>query len=338
MNTPARGHHYISQCYLKRFTRNGGKNSPLWVCDLNTGKTFSTVPGNVAKIRDFNAIEGMAPDELERQLAKFETEANKALDKIESDRSLQDQQAWIDVINLAAMFNVRNPEMRENMRQFQEQVARKIMDLVLHSKERWESQRERMARAKGEPVDTSVTYEEAKEFHERGEYTVEVSNATHIGHELKMLNVVIRAMAARKWSLFIAPKGSGGFITSDNPVMLFHDDGTPNILARPVGHGVKGTTLLFPVTRDLLAVGEFEKGGALLEIEPEHVAHFNGHIVHRAHQRIFAADDRFKFEDWTANNRVLYGADAPAYMQALRARAKAEQDARAARKAASKAV
>lgn len=168
MNTPARGHHYISQCYLKRFTRDGSKNSPLWVCDLDSSKTFSTVPGKVAKIRDFNAIEGLPPDELENRLSRFESTVSMSLDKIERARTLEDKKAWLDVLNLAAMFSVRSPSMRENMSQFHEQVTRTTMDLVLHSKERWESQREKMAKAKGQPVNTNLTYEQMKEFIERG--------------------------------------------------------------------------------------------------------------------------------------------------------------------------
>lgn len=106
----ARGHHYISQCYLKRFTRNRNKKSKLWVCNLVSGDSFSTVPANVAKERDFNRVAGHPPGALDNWLSIFEAQANKALDKIEQTRSLQDFDAWLQVLNLVALFAVRTQD------------------------------------------------------------------------------------------------------------------------------------------------------------------------------------------------------------------------------------
>lgn len=161
---------------------------------------------------------------------------------------------------------------------------------------------------------------------------MKVPRSTHIANEMKVLLEVIRAMSARKWSLFIAPKDSGGFITSDNPVMLFHSDESPDHSHRPVGHGLMRTTLLFPVTRELMAIGKFEKGGAVMEIGPDDVAHFNSQVLHRAHRQIYAVNDRFQFEDWTTDGQYLRGVDVSDYMLSLRSRAKAEQDARTVKK------
>jgi hypothetical protein len=70
----ARGHHWVSQTYLARFTADGRKNSRLFVVDLGQRKVFSTTPVNVCKQRDFNRVESdeLAPDALEVGLSKFE--------------------------------------------------------------------------------------------------------------------------------------------------------------------------------------------------------------------------------------------------------------------------
>lgn len=214
----ARGHHYISQCYLKRFTRNGSKKSQLWVCDLANGHSFSTVPANVAKERDFNRIEGLPPGELDNRLGVFERAADKALDMIEQTRTLENFDAWLHVLNLAALFAVRTPRMRESVREFHERVARMMMDVTLAKPERWESSMRQAREAGHLPAESSVTYEQIKDFHDRGEYTLSVSTTHHIGLEFHVFEPVLRTLVSRKWTLYVAAPDSGGFITTDTPV------------------------------------------------------------------------------------------------------------------------
>lgn len=289
----ARGHHYISQCYLKRFTRNGSKKSQLWVCDLARGHSFSTVPANVAKERDFNRIEGLPPGELDNRLGMFETAADKALDTIEESCTLEDAEAWLHVLNLAALFAVRTPRMRESVREFHERVARMMMDLTLAKPERWESSVRQACAAGHLPADSNVTYEQVKAFHERGEYRVSVSTAHHVGLEFHVFEPVLRTLAGRKWTLYVAEPVSGGFITTDNPVCLMNTDGAPATLTQPIGHGLTGTTVIFPITRHLLATGVFEGDGGVHTVGRDFVANFNALVLAHADKYVFAADDRF---------------------------------------------
>lgn len=315
----ARGHHYISQCYLKRFTRKGSKKSQLWVCDLANGHSFSTVPANVAKERDFNRIEGLPPGELDNRLGVFETAADKALDTIEQARTLEDSEAWLHVLNLAALFAVRTPRMRESVREFHERVARTMMDLTLAKPERWESS-VRQARAAGHlPADNNATYEQVKAFHERGEYKVSVSTAHHIGLEFHVFESVLRTLAGRKWTLYVAAADSGGFITTDNPVCLMNTDGAPSTLSQPIGHGLMGTTVLLPITRHLAATGEFERRGGVHTVGRDFVANFNALVLAHADKFVFAASDRF-FISQGAGNPLCRGGDLPELVQARKSR------------------
>lgn len=306
----ARGHHYISQCYLKRFTRNGSKKSNLWVCDLKNGHSFSTAPANVAKERDFNRIEGLPPGELDNRLGVFETAVDKALDTIEQARILEGSEAWLHVLNLAALFAVRTPRMRENVREFHERVARMMMDLTLAKPERWEST-VRQARAAGHiPECNEVTYEQVKAFHERGEYKISVSTAHHIGLEFHVFEPVLRTLVDRQWTLYVAAPESGGFITTDNPVCLMNTDGAPSTLMRPIGHGLTGTTVLFPITRHLLAAGAYEGGDGPHIVGRDFVANLNALVLAHADKYVFAADDRF-FLSRGPDARARRGGDLP---------------------------
>ena len=93
-----RAHHFVSKCYLKGFSPDGSGESPLFVIDANSGRTFSTTPANVGHERDFNAIEGLAPSELEKQLSKVESDIAPALERVIANRSIENRDDWTLVL------------------------------------------------------------------------------------------------------------------------------------------------------------------------------------------------------------------------------------------------
>lgn len=287
----ARGHHFISQCYLKRFTHNGCKNSKLWVYDLNAGCGFHTAPANVAKLRDFNLIEGLRHGELEGRLSGFESVVNEALNVIERDRSLTDADAWLHVQNLAALFAVRNPRMRGSMQDAQERIIKKVTDLMLSTREIWESQVKQAVEAGAMKPNQNVTYEQAKDFHERGQYTIHIANAHHIATEFHVFEPVLRTMVGRQWTLFLAESDSS-FITSDHPVCLMPMGPYTTGAMRSVGYGMTETMVYFPITRGIAAMGAFEGGGSVVNATREKVAQFNTLLMHHANRQVFAPDGK----------------------------------------------
>jgi hypothetical protein len=52
----SRNHHYVSQFYLKGFSKNGGAKAKLFVYDKEQIKYFQSSPRGVASKRDFNRI------------------------------------------------------------------------------------------------------------------------------------------------------------------------------------------------------------------------------------------------------------------------------------------
>jgi Protein of unknown function (DUF4238) len=104
----ARNHHFISQCYLKRFTRAGTKNSQLFAINLADGSTFWTKPKNVGVERDFNRVSGNSPGELDAAFSAFESIVDVALDRIHCSRRIDDQHNWSVLLNLVALFAARH--------------------------------------------------------------------------------------------------------------------------------------------------------------------------------------------------------------------------------------
>lgn len=291
----ARIHHYLPQCYLKGFTRDGSKDSHLVGINLHGGSTFETRPRNVGAIRDFNRLDGFPPGALEQELAVFEAEVDAALIRIGKARSIANSNDWNAVLSLMALFAIRNPRQRETNTDFLDRVARKIMSVALATPERWESQVKQMAAAGALKDAPEVSYEEMKEFHERGEYDISVATGWHIMTEFKTMGPVLQTMGARSWFLGIAGAESGGFVTTDHPVCLMHNDAEPLSPNRPVGHGLANTTLIFPINWELLAVGTFEGSAGAAELTPLQVATMNSAICFFARRQIYARDLDFKF-------------------------------------------
>lgn len=296
--TEPRRHHFLSQCYLKGFTADGTVDGKLYVVNVSDGSTFETKPINVGVERDFNAVEGMPPGELERGLSKFEGVASAALNRIIATRSLANGDDWWTVLNLIALFAVHNPRWRNQMTEFSTDLMRKMMSLALATPERWASQVTRMKAAGAlNNEEPEISYEEMRAFHEKGEYDIRLARGWLIGMELKSLQPVLETMADRKWTLCLAPADSGGFITCDHPVCLIHEDGTLPTFSRPLGHALQGSALLIPISRGLLGIGTFGGRGGVVTPSDWQMAYLNGIVAVHVHRQIYAANDQFKVLD-----------------------------------------
>ena len=194
----ARHHHYIPQCYLRGFTTGSGKKCRVTVANLRGGNFFETNPRNVGGSRDFNRIdvEDHAPDALEAALSGFEGEVATAIRNVSASHKFEGEDRNA-ILNLIALLAVRSPQQRENWRQFEERIMKRILGLSLATKERWGSQMRQMKKA-GYAVNEELTYEQMKDFYERDQYGIRLNNEHHIGLEFHGHDGVLRTLADRK--------------------------------------------------------------------------------------------------------------------------------------------
>ncbi|GAB4343134.1 MAG: hypothetical protein Kow0089_18720 [Desulfobulbaceae bacterium] len=293
----ARHHHYLSQCYLKGFTKGGSKKSKLTVVDFKEKKMFPTIPRNVGGIRDFNRVdvEGVDQNVVEKSYAEFEGKAAIALKNVQESLELEGKNKEY-ILNLIALLAVRSPEQRENTRQFTAQLAEKIMDLSLATKERWESQLAQM-KADGYEPDGDLSYEDMKEFHESKRYKIEVVKERHIEMELFGVEAILPSLHDRNWLLIRSTDESGPFITTDHPVNLTwkEPDKVPPFYRYSPGFGLKGTHVYFPLSRNLSLLGEFEGKKGLIEATKHLVAVLNSKMLTFAFRQIYAPNINFFF-------------------------------------------
>ena len=292
----ARKHHYVPQCYLRGFVRHPEKPR-LAVLDMARRKMFETSPENVAAERDFHAInvEGHPPDALEQALSKFEGELAPAISRIVDAQSLTNDIDLNCVLNFIALLVVKNPRKRAQLIDFQADLWRKIAQLVSSDRKIWETTIKH-AQAAGELRDISpVSYQAVRDFVTRGAYDVHVPTTQNLALELAAHDTVLRTLADRKWTLFRAPRESVGFITSDHPVCLMWSD-PPRGALMPLGHGLAGTHVLFPLHKRLALLGSFEDTARTHDLSADGVARVNGAVIHHAHKQVYGPSLDFCYQ------------------------------------------
>jgi hypothetical protein len=293
MATEARHHHHIPQFYLRGFAARLGKGDyKLTVANVAAGNFFETNPRNVGAERDFNRIEieGHAPDALEQSLAGFEAEVAESFRRVAESHKFEGDDRR-NILNLIALLAVRSPQMREHVRKMQQELMKKMLSISLASKRRWEQQEARMiAAGKGPPPgEPRLTYEEVKEFHERGEYDILLDRGYQIGLELRTHDPVLHALAARKWTLYTSDDGTGCFVTTDRPVMLTYAKPmeVPLFYRNSPGFGMPETEVMFPLTQHMTLAGMFEGGESIVKANTDTVARANTKMIHGSFGQVY---------------------------------------------------
>lgn len=289
----ARGHHFVPRCYLKNFTTN----KKITVVDLETADNFATNPKNIAQERDFNRIESdeLPADALEAAYGKFESELAPILQSAAGDTTDLSKGDFDTILNLVALLAVRNPRHRSRFSDFQDDVRQAILEVASGTKERWE-QILRQAKAAGYMEGApDVPYDAARRSILEREFKFVTSTTEHAQIELHVFDSLLQTLGERNWRWLRAGHRTGGFITSDHPVALFWDVRPKGHL--PLGFGLKGTTVLFPISPSVALEGSFDRRDGPITLDAFSVGDFNARILANAHRQIYAPHDDFLFFD-----------------------------------------
>lgn len=303
MSEESRHHHYIPQAYLRGFAqKRGARQWYTHVTDFAEDRIYPTNIRNVCGERDFMRIEieGHEPDKIEKKMSGFETKCIEAIRRVAETSKFEGEDANL-TLNLMALLAVRSPEMRENMRDFHERVAKLTLDIALATEERWESQMVQM-RAKGGPVGDNVTYEDIKSFHEGGQYKVMVGREYHMGTEFQLMSTVLEELGKRLWSVYATDGTYGEFITTNRPVTLsfIEPDKVPPLYRHSPGFALRGTEVFFPLTRRAMLVGRWDRGGHVEVAEQSFIAAANMHMMSHSYGKVFSRQKEFLYVDQSA--------------------------------------
>lgn len=299
----ARMHHWVSQGYLRGFARHRAPDY-VWAYDFKLDKSFTPNTRNVGAERDFNRIdvEGHPPDAIETALAEFEGEAIAAIKATgEGAGHFPDDDARTRILNLMALYAVRNPRLREVHRDFRERGSKMIVNMALSSKERFDAQVRNAKEAGFIAPDAGADYAAAKDFEERGEFRIELAREEHIRQEFRLHDTVLQTLGRRDWLVVRATTNSGAFVTCDHPVTLRSN--RPGVTR--LGFGLRAADVLFPLTKSVFLIGEFDADPRVITATREMVAGLNTEIIMEAERQVYASDDTFPFFNPRADHLEL---------------------------------
>lgn len=284
----ARRHHTVPRFYLDGFANRLRKNR-LLVFDAVTRKQFSAQASDLTTERDFNRldIDGIEPDALENSYSQLESEFAIALSNtLRAKRfATDDDRIWI--ANFVALLILRNPRVRGQMASAFEEINKKVLSLLVADKKRWVQQTQKMLAEGYLKEGARIDFEQFKDFVHRDEFDIRFPREFFIKQEVMLLEKLPQIVASRNWIILLAPTGSGGFVTSDHPATLMWSD--PKLadgLFGP-GLGLKSTSLICPLSREVAIVGEFEAVEGTFEIELEQVAALNGATISGAQRQVY---------------------------------------------------
>ncbi len=290
--TEARGHHYQSQCHLKRFTEHGTVDSRLIAIDFEKRKILPpTIPKNFGKKRDFNRVElkGVPPNSLESEIASFEFNADNAIRNVEKtgDFSGEDR---IYILNLIAHFALRNPSRREHWNRFIDHTYKIALSMAASN-------------VGGISNGIRIT-EDFKRIVDEGRFKIEMPQNRHIEFELRMLDDMILWLMKRKWLLIYAPDDLT-FVSCDRPVSLIWKD--PVKHRHSPGFGLPQTQIHFALSKNFALIGDFECADDALVASKKDVALINSNILLHANRWGYTPVKDFYFLN--PAGEVLHGID-----------------------------
>ena len=286
----SRDHHYVSQFYLKHFAAD--RRDPwLFTFDIPTRKTFMSRPQNVAFEKDFHTINapGQPPDIVETELAKLESDVAPALDRVVENLRFASATDREHILFFLTMLLIKSPAMRKTVDDFTNEIMNLVGKMEAQDREVFYAKVRQHIAEGAMPPDTNI--ERLRQSVLGSDFTIGLSTEAHLHLAFSVLPQLYgECVAPRHWNILRATEGQ--FVTSDRPVVaLWSDENKTD----PVGLGLGGSRILFPLSSTVAINGGFELEDCALEIGAEDVAKINGRIILGVKRQIYARDDGFEY-------------------------------------------
>jgi hypothetical protein len=139
-------------------------------------------------------------------------------------------------------------------------------------------------------VPDGITFDDMREFLlDESRYTVEVEPSSTLGTIVDLVDGLVPALAARRWSLVRAKEGAADFLCTDRPVVLVRTTpgGPPHL-----GFGQPWTEVSLPLNRRVTAIGHWEGQAVACEADSLHVGRLNHRMYDHAERFVFSAEEQ----------------------------------------------
>ena len=250
-----RNHHYISQFYLKGFSKNDEKKAKLAVYDKEQKKYFQSSPRNIASKRDFNRISTEGKENyIEEHQSKMEAKISTAFKNIIESKKYPSDEDLSYILTFIALVSLRNPKIRAAFDKLYIDIAGKFNDITMASEDIYIDQ----CLKSGINKEDIIPYEKQKEFIEdKNRYDISINQEIHVQVEHRNIDYLSELLHKRYWYLIISGENIDEFITSDYPVSLISLVKLPKMYG--IGFGLEKTEVAFPISKYLALIGVFEE-------------------------------------------------------------------------------
>jgi hypothetical protein len=238
----------------------------------------------------------------------METDIAEAVRTVVLDPSRFDgiDKEWI--VWLMACIGIRNPRLRGSLAKAMEDLAYHTLELTMATPERYAEMNREVAAGTGTPV-SEIPYDRAKTMLRDRAFTISMGNNFHVGQELRMLEEIYGLLMNRNWRMLRAPADTGGFVSTDHPVVLvWTDPKHVGLFGAGPGFGLMKSTVYFPLSPEIVLEGTFEPfedPRPIIDLSLEGVAITNNNLMAYAERQIYAPHTRFRYMVRKSSNWVM---------------------------------
>ncbi|RPE10552.1 DUF4238 domain-containing protein [Paenibacillus polymyxa] len=300
-------HHFVPVFHLSLFTKDGTRESPLWVFDQTTGKQREAVPESVGyekKLYNVN-LPNTQPDVMEDIFKVIEDAAAPIIKKIcKNHRIPENDEDYNWLINYIALLSQRTPARMNHSIMPLEEISHLYAQMIVASPEHYESIKQSMKNA-GEEVNENVSYEELKEFVSGNKYNISFDNNTRVKLLLDAVDAILHPLGARNWTVAYSSPEVGDFICSDNPVSLHWTIQKDRGIWSSPGHGLLNTEVSVPLSSRITLLGRFEEMPPFYNVSSkENLAILNSYTGLHSDRFVFSKQNDFLWykQDNTVGN------------------------------------
>jgi hypothetical protein len=280
--------HFVPRSYLSNFTDPsvaGGNRAGIWQVDLAKCHYNQLTVDAVAARTDYYTVQiDDQPDNfIEDMFGEIEGNASTVIRTISEGLSLPDEAESGVLADFMAIQRLRVPAFREAVDNFYVDVATKLNAIATENRERYA----RILRdAMPERTFSAEEIESAWNFaRDPANYSIKMNADASLKPLVASMITVARSIADMHWSYLVAPEGSQGFMTSDNPVSW----GVPGGGFYDSGLMSKNAELVWPMTRRIAILGSWsDREDELLHVDEATVGRINNRILSRTQRYVFA--------------------------------------------------
>jgi len=287
-NSEPKQHHYLPQCYLEGFSKNGG----FWVYDIELGTFRNGCPFDTAKQKHYNALadrEGNRNLSIESALSKIEGEATAVIRGKIRNRQIIDANDKCALALFVATQHYRTP-------QFEAEVAKMAgFYLDRFNKSAWGDLEAAQASLDALEVKTGkkpeLTAAGMVEFYKSGDFKLKVHRNLSLQMMMEQSALMTEDIALLEWAILCAPEGET-FITTDNPFLITPPARWDNRFGSGRGIRIPGSRKWFPLTATRCLV-MFDPGDVFTyrDVSAESMREINLEQAWQAYRYVVARDE-----------------------------------------------